>query len=539
MANPEELSSAERLKRHFSSRVLNQARQLIDVWQLINESEWTTESYRDLVLNSERLLRNAQRFNAVQHKEIAHQMLTLLATTNSNEAPSSLQKAQLNELILKLSRTSLRRSDELLEELPSLSQQPIYLALNDRQNTDLLINQMQSFRLYPKRAESAAALMSLINKRQPAALVMDIDFTGSTQGLALAEQLQQTISQPIPIVFTYNENKPDLATQLRMMRANSIGLYINTDIHAVISKLEQVLDINPKPAYSVLIVDDSRAQALFTANILEKADIKCETVNDPLQVFDALTRFDPDLILMDMYMPGCTGVELARVIRQQREYINLPIIYLSGEEDRQRQLDAMAKAGDDFLTKPVEASHLLTTINNRIARAKQLQNLIARDSLTGLLNHTHTLAALQTAMNRHSDTPITFVMLDIDHFKQINDTYGHPLGDTVIRNLALYLRQHLRRSDPIGRYGGEEFAAVLIGANEGQALSIMDSIRAGFAELVQDNNTLKVTFSCGLAQWHGESASELVSLADQALYLAKHQGRNQVATASQLKKTPT
>ena len=533
----EQLSSSERLKRHFSSKVLNLSRQLIDRWQLVVEDEWDAEIHQELAANAERLLSNAKRFEATTHRDIAHQILTLLASIPAEGHLSDIQFSLLNELIVTLSKTSLRRSDEELDKLPSISQQPIYLALNSEQSSSFINKQMQSFRLYPKQAQSQEELLELIKKRQPAALVIDVNFSGPEQGVVTAQKIQQQLDSPVPIVFVYRQQRPHPDLQLAMMRANGSGLYEISELQAIISKLEKVLKLDQAPAYKVLVVDDSRTQALFIGNILKTAGYQYEVVNQPMQVFDLLTQFNPDIVLMDMYMPECTGVELARIIRQQKEYINLPIIYLSGEEDRQRQLAAMAEAGDDFLTKPVEVDHLLATLTNRIKRARQLQNLIACDSLTGLLNHTHILAELQRALSNdpQSDTPISFVMLDIDHFKQVNDTYGHPVGDTVIRNLALYLRQHLRRSDPIGRYGGEEFAAVLVGANEEQAMTIMDSIRSGFGELIHDNDSLKASFSCGIAQWRGESLSELVSLADQALYLSKNNGRNRVSTASQVK----
>lgn len=537
MSQSEQLSSSERLRQHFSSRVLNLARQLIDRWQLVVQDDWDQEIQQELTANTERLLRNAKRYDAKTHLDIAHKILTLLASIPRDKNISSIQFTVLNELIVTLSKTSLRRSDELLDKLPNISQQPIYIALNSEKHSSFINKQMQSFRLYPKQAQSTAELTELISKRLPAALLIDVDFTGSAQGINIAQEIQQQQLSPIPIIFVYHNQRPTPDLQLQMLRANGLGLFETSELQAIISKLEKLLKLDQSDAYKILVVDDSRTQALFIGNVLKDAGYEYEIVNQPLRVFGVLERFNPDLVLMDMYMPDCTGMELARLIRQQKEYINLPIIYLSGEEDRQRQLAAMAEGGDDFLTKPVEPEHLLATLTNRIGRARQLQSLIARDSLTGLLNHTHILSELQRAITlaANDDTPVSFVMLDIDHFKQVNDTYGHPTGDAVIRNLALYLRQHLRRSDPIGRYGGEEFAAVLIGANEEQAKNIMDSIRAGFYELVHDGDTLKASFSCGVAQWQGQSLSELVSLADQALYLSKHNGRNQISTAGQIK----
>ena len=155
-------------------------------------------------------------------------------------------------------------------------------------------------------------------------------------------------------------------------------------------------------------------------------------------------------------------MELARVIRQQDKFHSVPIIYLSAEDDINKQLHAMSLGGDDFLTKPINPKHLTSTIHNRGRRARSLLALMIRDSLTGLYNHTHTLYLLETEIAKASQngTKLTFAMLDIDFFKKINDSYGHPIGDRVLKSLSLFLKQRLRKTDHIGRYGGEEFAIV-------------------------------------------------------------------------------
>jgi len=155
--------------------------------------------------------------------------------------------------------------------------------------------------------------------------------------------------------------------------------------------------------------------------------------------------------------------------------------------------------------------------------------LIARDSLTGLFNHTHILKALdeQIKVAERNKTLLCFVMVDIDHFKQVNDNHGHSVGDDVIRNLSLFLSQRLRKTDFIGRYGGEEFAVVLPGANIEDAKNIMDEIRNNFSHLLHGGQAaISSTFSCGIALYQGQKTSELIDLADQAMYLAKRDGRN-------------
>jgi diguanylate cyclase (GGDEF)-like protein len=156
---------------------------------------------------------------------------------------------------------------------------------------------------------------------------------------------------------------------------------------------------------------------------------------------------------------------------------------------------------------------------------------MVRDSLTGLFNHTHILQLLEDACvrARRAHKPLSFVMLDIDYFKKVNDTYGHPMGDRVIKSLAAFLKQRLRKSDYIGRYGGEEFAVVLPDTDATAALKVMDGIRERFAEILHpaQPQDLSCTFSFGIAELAGgEDSKTLSKNADLALYAAKQAGRN-------------
>jgi diguanylate cyclase (GGDEF)-like protein len=232
-----------------------------------------------------------------------------------------------------------------------------------------------------------------------------------------------------------------------------------------------------------------------------------------------------------MYMPNCQGTELAKVIRHNDRYVSVPIVYLSAEDDLDKQLDAMSECGDDFLTKPIKPRHLIATVRQRAARARNLHARMVRDSLTGLYNHTHILQLLEDARTRalRSQQPLSFAMLDIDFFKKVNDTYGHPMGDRVIKSLAMFLKQRLRKTDAIGRYGGEEFALILPNTDAATAQHVIEGIRQRFAEIIHPAHPqdLSCTFSCGIAELSaGADGKTLSKNADQALYSAKHAGRN-------------
>jgi diguanylate cyclase (GGDEF)-like protein len=530
-----DISKSDQLKQHFSTRVTHQARHLLDLWRCLHDDQWQGERIQDILQANDKLLRFAQRFDAPKYIEIATQFNTILTNLENENQPSSEQLKELNDLILQLSQSALRRNDQSnhAEKMISIKK-PIYVALHDSDNAIQLAQQMDFFGLRAELFNTQDALNHAISKRHPLAIIIDIDFQKIDNGLAIIAEHQdvkevgEAKTAVIPVIF-YSSHFMTLKHKLQCLRLGGISNVESLAPQAIITQLEGLVNLVPDQPFRILIVDDSKSQALFAEKVLNAAGMITEKVIDPMEVWNVLESFQPEMILMDMYMPGCNGVELAKVIRQDKHYINIPIIYLSGEEDKERQLAAMSEGGEDFLTKPVDPRHLLSTIRTRGTRARELNHLIARDSLTGLFNHTHILKALdeQVKVAQRNDTLLCFVMVDIDHFKQVNDNHGHPMGDDVIRNLALFLSQRLRKTDFIGRYGGEEFAIVLPNATIEDAEKIMDEIRNNFSHILHGGlAAIRSTFSCGIALHQGQNSNELIELADQAMYLAKRDGRN-------------
>ncbi|GGC64891.1 diguanylate cyclase domain-containing protein [Marinobacter halophilus] len=283
----------------------------------------------------------------------------------------------------------------------------------------------------------------------------------------------------------------------------------------------------------VLIVDDDKELGEHYSLVLSRAGIKARLVSEPFELMSELSAFEPDLVLMDVQLGGYSGVTLARLIRFEPRWLGLPIVYLSSEDNPENQLDALAKGADEFLVKPVTDDYLVRSVRIRCYRARQLSDLMNRDSLTGLLKHSLIKQEVdkELARCRRSGHPSCVVMLDLDHFKRVNDTWGHGQGDIVIRTLANLLRNRLRETDMIGRYGGEEFLLVLPQCEPRIAAEFIGAIGKSFAELAfgVGDDSFQVTLSAGVASINDFAvADQAIEAADQALYERKHAGRNGV-----------
>lgn len=303
--------------------------------------------------------------------------------------------------------------------------------------------------------------------------------------------------------------------------------------------LNCVLDLvqsSEQEQYRVLVVEDSRVAVALIQRTLVQHDIDTHAINDPAQLLEALESYKPDLVLMDMHMPRFNGVEATRVLRQMAAYHALPIVYLSGESDVGMQVEALRLGGDQFLMKPFNPVLLAAVVKTRIERFRETRRSTRLDGLTGLLNHTAAKSRLQTMVaETEMQGSLTVAMIDIDHFKSINDTFGHPVGDQVIRGLAWLLKGRLRSVDLIGRYGGEEFMIALPGIDLARAIPVIERIRRDFSALphTHPGGALYATFSAGVASYPmiHHTAHGLTETADQALLQAKRLGRNRIETA--------
>ncbi|MDN3522597.1 diguanylate cyclase [Halomonas ramblicola] len=299
--------------------------------------------------------------------------------------------------------------------------------------------------------------------------------------------------------------------------------------------------MSERVSQSVLVVDDSADIHRLVSARLRSEGVTLLHAHNAEEGLGLALQHLPDLILLDLEMPGTDGMALCRQIMEDPTLSGIPVIFLTGTIDVATKVQAFELGAVDYVTKPFDAFELKARVRSAL-RTKRYHDLLTTkaqiDALTGLWNRGYLddrLAVELSAMARQGG-PVSLIMLDIDHFKSINDTHGHPFGDLVIQRIAEVLGRASRDSDIACRYGGEEFAIILRNTATKGALVIAERLREEIAAmpLRQGRDELRVTASFGIAgsdQFDDPSQASpetLLTAADQALYGAKSNGRNRV-----------
>ncbi|HSP20150.1 MAG TPA: diguanylate cyclase, partial [Myxococcaceae bacterium] len=300
----------------------------------------------------------------------------------------------------------------------------------------------------------------------------------------------------------------------------------------------------------ILVVDDSRTQLDWLVRVLEREGYQVGTAGDGKDAIRKVRGDPPDLVLLDMILPDMDGLEVLRIIKARGDEEFIPVILLSVKSDLDSRVSGLRIGADDFLAKPFAEAEILARCAAML-RIKSLQDQLRRtqqklaeqaitDELTGLKNRRafdERLAEEFRRAQRYSD-PVSLIMLDLDLFKRVNDQYGHPFGDVVLRGAAERIRTSTRDPDICARYGGEEFAVILPKTHLSGALSVAERVwkQRGDQEYVPQvggapGKPIRVTASLGIAFYPSKDISSpelLLRFADEALYQAKRAGRNTI-----------
>ncbi|MBZ4419228.1 response regulator [Myxococcus sp. RHSTA-1-4] len=287
----------------------------------------------------------------------------------------------------------------------------------------------------------------------------------------------------------------------------------------------------------VLVVDDDPEAITALTRALASDRIEVVGISDSHGLMEALAEHRPDLLLLDVQMPGPSGFDLCRILRSTPEWQELPVLLITAHLGLEFRLAAFQAGADDYLSKPVLREELRARVQARLERARLSRERAERDALTGLLLRRPFIDGVRArlAESQRQGRPLALCFLDVDHFKRVNDQYGHLAGDRVLTRLGRLLGARFRREDVRGRWGGEEFVVALLGETAESAKEILTRTAAELAGMTFEGDAgeaFHITFSAGIAvsPGDGDTVETLLKIADTRLYRAKANGRNRIET---------
>lgn len=291
-------------------------------------------------------------------------------------------------------------------------------------------------------------------------------------------------------------------------------------------------------ARKILIVDDSKLNVKLLTDILVGEGYEIAFLENGSKVLETVHAIKPDIVLLDVIMPGIDGFEVCRQLKRDFEIKDIPIIMLTAKTEGSDIRKALELGAFDYIKKPIDVAEVIARVQSALRykyKLDELKEMAMKDGLTGLYNHTLLIELFEKEYVKQcrDASCLSFAMIDIDYFKKVNDTYGHMAGDMILKQLAGILTESVRRSDIVGRYGGEEFSIIIPEASSNDVFQLCERIRRSIENYSfhADDKIIKITVSIGVyfKGFNDEiSHTDMIKKADENLYKAKRDGRNRV-----------
>jgi len=375
-----------------------------------------------------------------------------------------------------------------------------------------------------------------------AILATDADFFVALLDLNLPDAptgqvVDLVLARDIPSIVFTGELDDELRDQFWAKRIVDYILKQNMDNVAYMLSLVERL--HRTPAIKVLVVDDSQNARYVVSELLRAHRYQVLEAEDGLEALAVLAEHpDVRLVITDYNMPIMDGFELVRTLRRDHAKDQLAVIGISGTDKVGLSARFIKCGANDFLHKPFLTEEFYTRVTQNIELLEyivQIKELAEKDYLTRLYNRRYMFSAgpkLVAAQTRRGQG-VVVAMIDIDHFKDINDTYGHDAGDTVLRHMAAHLSARFRASDIVARFGGEEFCVLATDMNAADASGVFEDLRQALesSPVSYSGKSIRYTVSIGLCTRPLDGLEAMIKAADEAMYISKSDGRNRVTLA--------
>jgi diguanylate cyclase (GGDEF)-like protein len=382
------------------------------------------------------------------------------------------------------------------------------------------------------RLESSEELKEMLGSLAPDLIVIDAGFFDEIEHLGeFVKRVRQRVNGKLPLLAFSEHN--DLNARLKAMRAG-VDSFIPMPMpaHEASLRVREMIDSDSENPFRVMIVEDDRSQAMFAESVLRKAGMDTLAVTDPLDTLERLERFKPDLVLMDLYMPNITGMELTAIIRERDQFINTPIVFLSGEQDSEKHYEALSAGGDDFLAKPIRPRYLISAVTNRARRARLLARkrvLDPKDSTTGLYHRTYVIDRLNEllAHEDRSQQPGGVLFIEVEGAHAVREKKGLAAYEPVMRQVSATIASFARPDELAARYGDSSFLLLspVRDLAELEALARQMAERLGHELIEVERHRVPVAARIGVAAFTPQiaDAADMLNAAERACARASSQ----------------
>lgn len=364
-----------------------------------------------------------------------------------------------------------------------------------------------------------------------------INGTGSTLGLFYLSSIGKKWEKILRDIIQQGQSIDKNTLQdiyLDIMDIKKKINYVEEKNNTVRTMIESNEYVNMLNRGKILLIDDDITILKLLENTFTTEGYNVYICDDSPTAMDMVAVTRPDIIILDIMMPGFNGYEILDKIKSRPEYSDIYVIFLSGKGDVNDKIKGLKAGADDYISKPFVIGELVSRVEMLMRRSNNYKEKLLKDSLTDAYSRYYFNLRLAEELERYKryGTIFSIAFIDMDHYKYINDQYGHQTGDNVLKELVSYISKNIRKCDSIYRYGGEEFIILLPDTTKEKAYTLMERLRQGFSSepISVGGNTINVTFSAGIKQVCDkcESVEKIINDADKAMYYAKKSGRNKV-----------
>ena len=380
------------------------------------------------------------------------------------------------------------------------------------------------------RLESPEELKEMLGSLAPDLIVIDAGFFDQIEHLGeFVKRVRQRVNGKLPLLAFSEHN--DLNSRLKAMRSG-VDAFIPMPMpaHEASLRVREMVETDSENPFRVMIVEDDRSQAMFAESVLRKAGMDTLAVTDPLDTLERLERFRPDLVLMDLYMPNITGMELTAIIRERDQFINTPIVFLSGEQDSEKHYEALSAGGDDFLAKPIRPKYLISAVTNRARRARLLARkrvLDPKDSTTGLYHRTYVIDRLNEllAHEDRSQQPGGVLFIEVEGAHAVREQKGLAVYEPLMRQVSATIASFARPDELAARYGDSSFLLLspVRDVTELEALARQVADRLGHELIEVERHRVPISARIGVAAFTPQiaDAADMLNAAERACARAR------------------